>query len=95
MLSLARRLGLCVVSIDYSLSPEAKFPTALIECERVVEELWRERWTGYGVDPRRVALMGDSAGGNLCAVLCQRALKAGRGEMIKVGEGESDQERTR
>jgi acetyl esterase/lipase len=37
----------------------------------------------YKVNPQKIALMGDSAGGNLCAVLSQRALRAGNPKMIK------------
>ena len=57
--------GRCaVVSVDYALSPEAKFPQALEECAAIV------RWLGangaaWGIDPARIALAGDSAGGNL------------------------------
>ena len=56
--------GCVVVSVDYALSPEAVFPQALEECAAVV------RWIGahgaeWGVDPSRIALGGDSAGGNL------------------------------
>jgi acetyl esterase len=53
-----------VVSVDYALSPEAKFPQALEECAAVV------RWVAangeqWGLDPKRIAVGGDSAGGNL------------------------------
>ncbi|MFL5256404.1 MAG: alpha/beta hydrolase [Rhodopila sp.] len=53
-----------VVSVDYSLSPEAKFPAALEECAAVV------RWLGshgaeWGLDAMRLIVGGDSAGGNL------------------------------
>uniref|UniRef100_A0A914HGK6 Alpha/beta hydrolase fold-3 domain-containing protein n=1 Tax=Globodera rostochiensis TaxID=31243 RepID=A0A914HGK6_GLORO len=83
LLYLSWKLGLPVVSIDYSLSPEAKFPTALFECERVIAELNSQRFVTYGIDPTKIALMGDSAGANLCAVICQRALKAGNPSTIR------------
>ena len=56
--------GCTVVSVDYALSPEAVFPQAIEECAAVV------RWIGqhggeWGLDPSRIALGGDSAGGNL------------------------------
>jgi len=53
-----------VVSVDYALSPEAKFPQALEECAAVV------RWVAsngaeWGLDAMRLVVGGDSAGGNL------------------------------
>ena len=42
------------------------------------------RFADLGIDKNAVALMGDSAGGNLTAVICQRALRAGNGGMFKV-----------
>ncbi len=53
-----------VVSVDYALSPEAKFPQALEECAAVVRFL-AERGAEWGLDPERLVLGGDSAGGNL------------------------------
>ncbi len=52
------------VSVDYALSPEAKFPQALFECADIV------RWIAgngaeWGLDGSRILLGGDSAGGNL------------------------------
>ncbi len=61
---LAQASGLAVVSVDYALSPEASFPQALEECAAVVEKLacCGGEW---GIDPARLLLGGDSAGGNL------------------------------
>lgn len=53
-----------VVSVDYSLSPEAKFPTALEECAAVVRYV-AEHGAAWGLDPSRILVGGDSAGGNL------------------------------
>ncbi len=53
-----------VVSVDYSLSPEAKFPTALEECAAVVRFV-AERGAEWGLDTGRILVGGDSAGGNL------------------------------
>jgi acetyl esterase len=53
-----------VVSVDYALSPEAKFPQALLECAAVVRFV-AERGAEWGLDPARILLGGDSAGGNL------------------------------
>lgn len=53
-----------VVSADYALSPEAKFPQALEECAAVVRHL-AARGAEWGLDGSRLLLGGDSAGGNL------------------------------
>ncbi|HWG71024.1 MAG TPA: alpha/beta hydrolase [Steroidobacteraceae bacterium] len=53
-----------VVSVDYALSPEAKFPQALEECAAVVRFV-AEQGATWGLDQERILLGGDSAGGNL------------------------------
>jgi acetyl esterase len=53
-----------VVSVDYALSPEAKFPQALLECAAVVRFV-AEHGADWGLDPTRIFVGGDSAGGNL------------------------------
>ena len=66
---LARRLaerGYYVVSVDYALAPEHKHPEGLDDC--VVAADWLEAEAGsLGIDASRLAIMGDSAGGNLAA----------------------------
>jgi acetyl esterase len=52
------------ISVDYALSPEAKFPQALEECAAVVRHV-AEHGADWGLDPTRILLGGDSAGGNL------------------------------
>jgi acetyl esterase len=61
---LALRSGAAVVGVDYRLAPEHKFPTALDECRAVVAHL-RDHGADWGVDSRRLAIGGDSAGANL------------------------------
>ncbi len=56
--------GVAAVSVDYALSPEAKFPQALDECVAVVRWV-AEHGADWRFDPRRLVLGGDSAGGNL------------------------------
>jgi acetyl esterase len=53
-----------VVSVDYALSPEAKFPQALLECAAVVRHV-AEHGQHWNLDASRIFLGGDSAGGNL------------------------------
>ncbi|HET7466220.1 MAG TPA: alpha/beta hydrolase [Candidatus Dormibacteraeota bacterium] len=74
--ALARRAECAVVSLDYRLAPEDPFPAA-------VEDAWAGmQWlhahaSAIGGDPHRIAVAGDSAGGNLAAVLALRARDRG------------------
>jgi acetyl esterase len=56
--------GVATINVDYSLSPEARFPRALLECADVVRKVAAEA-AEWGIDPSRIAIGGDSAGGNL------------------------------
>lgn len=85
----AHRAQVAVVAVDYSLSPEAKFPRALQETVAVVRWL---RWHGetLGIDPRSLAIGGDSAGANLAiaAALALRDAETGdalRGMILNYG----------
>lgn len=53
-----------VVSVDYTLSPEAQFPRALEECAAVVRHI-AAHGADWGLDQDRILIGGDSAGGNL------------------------------
>ncbi len=59
---LVRQSGVAVLSVDYQLSPEVKFPVAYEEMVAVTRLAARE---GFGIDPSRIAVGGDSAGANL------------------------------
>jgi acetyl esterase len=73
---LANATGALVVSIDYRLAPEHPFPAALDDCEAAVA--WLAEHAGdVGGNPRRLAVAGDSAGGNLAAAVALRAAAAG------------------
>jgi acetyl esterase len=61
---LAAGSGMAALSIDYSLSPEARFPVAVQEGVAVVHAV-AEAAAAWGIDPTRIVLGGDSAGGNL------------------------------
>lgn len=61
---LVRQSGAAALSVDYRLSPEMKFPVACEEMVAVTRLAAREG-AGFGIDPTRLAVGGDSAGGNL------------------------------
>ena len=73
---LARHAGALVVAVDYRLAPEHKFPAAVDDCLAAYRWL-RTRGRDLGGDPGRVAVAGDSAGGNLSAVVSQLAAAGG------------------
>jgi len=72
---LAQHAGALVVAIDYRLAPEHKFPAAVDDCLAAYRWL-RAQVGGLGGDPARVAVAGDSAGGNLSAVVSQLSAPA-------------------
>lgn len=73
---LADELGVRVLDVDYRLSPEHPFPTALHETYDVLQ--WAFANSGrLGVDASRIAIGGHSAGGNLSAAACLMAVQEG------------------
>jgi acetyl esterase len=66
---LALRVGAAIVVPQYALSPEARFPVALDQCYKVAQWLQAEGGA-HNIDGTRLAVAGDSAGGNLAAALC-------------------------
>ena len=67
---LALHADVLVVAVDYRLAPEHKFPAAVEDCLAVYRWL-RAHGGDVGADPARMAVAGDSAGGNLSAVVSQ------------------------
>ena len=73
---LAKRLaerGYAVASVDYALAPERQHPAALDDCVAAADWLAAEA-DALAIDPRRLAIMGDSAGANLAAATLHRLL---------------------
>ncbi len=75
---LAHATGADVLSVEYRLAPEHPFPAAHEDALAA----WRyavEHAPAWGVDPARIVVAGESAGGNIAAVLCQQV----RGEAVQ------------
>jgi acetyl esterase len=64
---LAKRTGYVVVGVSYRLAPEDPFPAGLEDCQDVLA--WMVDKQPQGLDPRRLAVGGESAGGNLAAAV--------------------------
>src|SRR5205807_3690508 len=65
-----------VLSVEYRRAPESPFPAA-VEDAIAAFDYAHHHATDLGADPARVAVGGDSAGGNLAAVTAQQAVRRG------------------
>jgi acetyl esterase len=73
---LTETAGVAVLSVEYRLAPEHRFPSAADDC--FAATAWAaENASRLRIDPRRLAVGGDSAGGNLAAVVALRAAERG------------------
>lgn len=76
----AKNLNVPIISVDYRLSPEYKYPTALDDCFQAymwVVEYWDQVFQNTGRKRPKILVTGDSAGGNLSAALTGLAIKVG------------------
>jgi acetyl esterase/lipase len=71
MFGLVRELGIVVASVDYRLAPQHPFPAPLDDCHAALKWIHAHP-SALGIDPERIALGGESAGGGLAASLAQR-----------------------
>ncbi|MET0370355.1 MAG: alpha/beta hydrolase [Sphingobium sp.] len=74
--TLATTLGCVVISVDYRLSPEAPYPAAIDDCYAALEWL-NDQAGALGIDPARITVGGESAGGGLAAGLALMARDLG------------------
>jgi acetyl esterase len=73
--TLANEIGCRLVSVDYRLAPENKFPTGLLDGEAAMTWVF-EQAHELRIDPGRLGIGGDSAGATIAAILCQMAREA-------------------
>jgi len=65
-----------VFNIDYALAPEKKFPNGFNDCFNAVKHIY-DHAEEYGIDKNKIALGGDSAGGNLTAAVSMKSRDLG------------------
>jgi len=77
----ARETGALIISVDYSLAPKHKWPTPVDECFYVYK--WLVENNPWGINPTKILVTGDSAGGNLVFTTTYKTIT----ENIRVPDG--------
>jgi acetyl esterase len=80
--ALANAAHCIVVNVEYRLAPENKYPAAAEDAYATVRYV-AEHAVEFGADPNRIAIGGDSAGGNLAAVACLMARDRGGPRLVQ------------
>ena len=62
--------GGVVFNVDYALAPEKKYPNGVNDCWTALKHIY-DHAEEYGIDPKKIAVSGDSAGGNITCVLAR------------------------
>ncbi|XP_019644907.1 PREDICTED: neutral cholesterol ester hydrolase 1-like [Branchiostoma belcheri] len=83
MAHIAKQLGNVLVGVDYRLAPEYQFPASFDDC-LVATKFFLRHTEDYNVDPKRVGVGGDSAGGNLAAAVAIAMTKEKEFPKLKV-----------
>ena len=73
---MSQSTGRIVASVQYRLAPEHPFPTGLLDCYAAARALFTNRFL-LNTNPEEIAIIGDSAGGNLAAAVCLMARDTG------------------
>ena len=74
---LSEMLGWKIFSVEYRLAPEHRFPVPLEDCDKSMDWLI-ENAEQFEIDINKIAVGGDSAGGNLAACLCIKRIEEGK-----------------
>lgn len=81
-LRIASGSGYRVLSVDYRLAPQYPYPAGPDDCEAVVKWVLDGYGADHGIDRQRLALGGDSAGGNMTAYLVQKYRKQFKAQVL-------------